>query len=377
MITRQKVVTYGIPAVAAATIAIAASLAGRSAPLVTPPTDEPPPIAADGTHAVDVVFAIDTTSSMTGLIESAKKTVWSIATRVKQIDPQANVRIGIVAFRDLGDDYVTKDFPLSDDLDAMYLNLTGLRAEGGGDIPEDVDAALYDAVHKMPWRAAAKKMVFVVGDAPPASRGDVPGYLETAREAASQGIVVNAIRAGWASDTQVAFASLASAGRGDFSTIQQDGGVQQVATPYDAKMAELSKTIDETAVIVGEDGVREGYARKMEAGAAAAPAAAADRAAYYAAGSGSAAPRDKADIVGKKGVALDDLPSAALPAKLRNLDKAQLEAELAERAKTRATAQAEIQKLAKERESYLKTHAKDGDTAFDAQVKTLVEKSMK
>src|SRR4051812_25385547 len=102
MLTRQKVVTYGIPTLAAATIAVAASLsAGQGA---EPPMDKPP-VDTGTHHAVDVVFAIDTTGSMGGLIESAKKTVWSIATHVKQIDPQADVRIGLVAYRDIGDDY--------------------------------------------------------------------------------------------------------------------------------------------------------------------------------------------------------------------------------------------------------------------------------
>ena len=35
-----------------------------------------------------------------------------------------------------------------------------------------------------------------------------------------------------------------------FQAIEQDGGVQQVATPYDARLAELSARVDGTAVIV-------------------------------------------------------------------------------------------------------------------------------
>ena len=45
-----------------------------------------------------------------------------------------------------------KDFALTDDLDAMFAELSSYHAAGGGDVPENVDAALYDAVHKMKWR---------------------------------------------------------------------------------------------------------------------------------------------------------------------------------------------------------------------------------
>ena len=371
MLTRQKVVTYGIPTVAAATIAIAAGLT-MGHPDTTKPLDTlvPQPVEVGNGHAVDVVFAIDTTGSMGGLIKGAKETVWSIATRVKQIDPQADVRIGLVAYRDIGDDYVTKDFPLSSDLDQVFANLSGLKADGGNDIPEDVDAGLYDAVHKMPWRANAKKMIFVVGDAPPATRGDVPSYEVTAREAAGMQISVNAIRAGWDVSTQTTFSQMAMLGNGEFSTISQDGGVQQVATPYDAKMAELSRAVDATAVIIGDDGVRAGYAQKMEAGSAAPPAAMADRATFY----GSKG-RDKADIVGT-GAAIETIAPSALPADLRGMTKEGLRTELDHRGATRKAAQQEIERLSKQREEYLKTNAKDSDTAFDAKVKKTVEKAM-
>ncbi len=66
------------------------------------------------------MFAVDTTGSMERLIDGAKRTVWSIATHIRQTDPNANLRIGLVAYRDVGEDYVTKPFALTGDLDAVY-----------------------------------------------------------------------------------------------------------------------------------------------------------------------------------------------------------------------------------------------------------------
>ena len=245
--------------------------------------------------------------------------MWGIATHIKQVDPAADVHIGLVAYRDIGDDYVTKDFPLSSDLDAMFANLSSFRADGGNDIPEDVDAGLYDAVHKMAWRPGAKKIkcsssaTAEAGDAD----GDVPAYTVTAREAANMGIVVNAIRVGDSDNAKRAFAMMAQLGGGDFSSTQENGNVQTVATPYDAKMAELSRRIDSSAIIVGDDATRGAYEQKLSVGAAAPAPAMADRAEFYA--TKGAAPRDKADVVGGEGgvAALDGIAPGALPADLR------------------------------------------------------------
>jgi hypothetical protein len=94
--------------------------------------------------------------------------------------------------------------------------------------------------------------------------------------------------------------------------------VQQIATPYDRKLAELSATIDSTAVIAGDDGVRERYRATMGAMANAAPEAQADRAAYYAKTKG----RSDDDLVG--GVAsgtvdIDSLNDGELPADMRGM----------------------------------------------------------
>jgi len=48
-----------------------------------------------------------------------------------------------VGYRDRGDAYVTKVFGLSGNLDEVYTNLYAFEAQGGGDEPESVNAALH------------------------------------------------------------------------------------------------------------------------------------------------------------------------------------------------------------------------------------------
>ncbi len=64
---------------------------------------------------------------------------------------------------------MTKAFDLTDDIDAIYGHLVEFAAVGGGDMPESVNQALYEAVTKNPWSRDPNtlKLIFLVGDAPP------------------------------------------------------------------------------------------------------------------------------------------------------------------------------------------------------------------
>ena len=72
---------------------------------------------------VDLVFVLDTTGSMSGLIQTAKDKIWSIATTMASAQPTPEIRIGLVAYRDRGDRYVTKLVDLSSDLDHRLNDL--------------------------------------------------------------------------------------------------------------------------------------------------------------------------------------------------------------------------------------------------------------
>lgn len=386
MLDRQRVVTTGITTAAVATVALVFWLKPWSTTITTSENVlKPEPVITETKpkgRAVDIVFAVDTTGSMGGLLDGAKRTVWSIANQVREIEKDANLRVGLVAYRDLGDTYVTKDFALSDDLDAVFVELSSYEARGGGDVPENVDAALYDAVHKMKWRSSAKKMIFLVGDAPPSSRGDVPRFDVTARDAARMQIKINTIRAGQDGETASAMQQIASIGNGSFSTIQQDGGVQQVATPYDDKMAQLAAEIDSTAIYYGDGEGRARYESKRAAVAAAPKATAVDRGAYYAKGGGGAAGPMKASEDVVAGVAtgaidVDKLDAESLPSDMREKSKDELKAEVEQRAKKRAAAQKEMADLTKQRDEYIKKNGVNKADAFDSAVKTTLEAQLK
>src|SRR5579864_8058487 len=89
------------------------------------------PVKKDTRPQVEVVFCLDTTGSMGGLIDAAKQKIWAISNQIAGGKPTPRLKIGLVAYRDRGDAYVTKVFDLTEDLDAIHGQLMGMQAQGG------------------------------------------------------------------------------------------------------------------------------------------------------------------------------------------------------------------------------------------------------
>src|SRR5436190_6114335 len=147
---------------------------------------------------VEVAFVLDTTGSMGGLIEGAKRRIWSIARRIGEGRPRPDLRIALVGYRDLGDEYVTRVHDLSGDMDEVYQNLSAFQAGGGGDTPEHVSRALHDAVHRISWsQGTGLRVIFLVGAAPPhLDYQDGFDYHRHVAEAHQKNIVVETILCG-------------------------------------------------------------------------------------------------------------------------------------------------------------------------------------
>jgi hypothetical protein len=343
------------------------------------PTAAPSPVPAQALveaeaerPVLDVVFALDTTGSMGGLLEGAKQKIWSIASRMASGKPTPRVRVGLVAYRDQGDTYVSKVYGLSEDLDAVYKDLRSLQADGGGDGPEAVQQALADAVDKLAWSKSSRaaKMIFLVGDAP-AHPQDLSALLAASKRAIAQGIVVNTVRCGGDTDTERQFREVAKLADGRFDSIAQTGGVVAVATPFDADLSRLNGELMDTAIYAGKREVQAaGESRRSEAKAMAAPAAA-DRMAFHSKmggrGSGSGA-----EAVGAVDLAAAPEKAAAmkdeeLPAPMQKLSKAERVEYAQKQQSRRATLEKEIAEASKKRDAFIASQA-DKKDAFDTRV---------
>lgn len=240
--------------------------------------------SAEAKAVVEVAFVLDTTGSMGPLIESAKRKIWSIATTIVDANPDADIRMGLVTYRDIGDEYVTKVFDLTADVQDLYANLLELKARGGGDWPESVNEALDVAVNRLRWTMEphTRRIVFLVGDAPPhmdyAQDTKYPLTMAVARQ---KDIVVNAVQAGGARDTERVWREIAQFGGGRYIPIPQDGGkIVIIETPFDNDIVILQEEINRTVIPYGPRAQQKRVEEKTRQVAAAAPASASDMASY-------------------------------------------------------------------------------------------------
>lgn len=390
--THLKTRTLALGLGAAALIAAAFYFDEASAKTVARPQPgaaRPALIQNQERPVIEVTFVLDTTGSMGGLLEGAKQKIWSIASRIASGQPTPKVRVGLVAFRDVGDDYVTKVFPLTDDLDKVYENLRSFQPDGGGDTPEHVGRGLGEAVSKLQWSQDGKvmKMIFVVGDAPPQNYQDGWDYRKWAKAAEKKGIVVNAVQCGSDQSTRIAFSELATLGAGTFAAIDASGGMIAVRTPYDEKIAELTNQISGLSLYAGGRAARKAAETRRASMASMAPEAAADRLGYISKDKGGegagavamaaapAAPGTR-DLLAD-GDALDDAEAEELPDELRGLDKPAQKAEVARRSKARTELEQQVLELAKKREAWIAANASEKEDSFDAQVMKDVKKRAK
>ncbi len=305
---------------------------------------------------MEIAFVLDTTGSMGGLIDGAKKKIWSIVNQMVAAKPQPEIRIGFVAYRDKGDDYVTQVHDLTGDLDKSFAILDKFEAGGGGDTPEHVNAGLHDAVSRLNWSKNASgakiyQVIFLVGDCPPHfDYQDRPSYKTDVERAAQRGILVNAIRCGDDPNTERVWLDIAKRGMGNYLSLPQDGGTISIPTPYDAAMAKLSDQLEGTTVAFR--GKESRQRASFEANAAAPAASKAERGSFNAKSAQVYGSFDVTTAVAS-GRRIDSLKSSELPPAIAKLPAKERAAYLQKRVAKRRGIQSQMAVLEKKRASFI------------------------
>ncbi len=208
------------------------------------PRKDPPPLAEQGwggyikqlqNDGLDVVIVFDSTSSMGVHVLAIKNHVQQLMSAITYLVP--NARLGLVAYRDLREfdpteyEYITRIQPLTTDVKVLQKFLEPAKAYGGGDRPEAVFQGL-EAATKMVWRKNARKVIILVGDAPPHHENDGLKKVNDLCKKWSderKGIIC-AIDANTApgSIPMREFTALAKAGAGEATLIQKQDLIAQI-----------------------------------------------------------------------------------------------------------------------------------------------------
>jgi len=115
-----------------------------------------------GTTGTDVVFVLDTTGSMSLYIDQMKTFIRNYSSKIKEM----NGRVGLVVYRDAGDEYTAKKLSdLQSDTTDMLDKLEDISIEGGDDDPEAALHASMVAMNEMKWQKGATKAIILLTDA--------------------------------------------------------------------------------------------------------------------------------------------------------------------------------------------------------------------
>lgn len=126
----------------------------------------------DEINAVDLAFVVDTTGSMGGLIQAAQN---QMITMLEELTRAADIQLslGVVEYRDHPpqDQMVYRTYGFTSSMKKAQKTINGLTVQGGGDAPEAVFDGIVAACRELDWRKCARRVLVLVGDAPPHGTG--------------------------------------------------------------------------------------------------------------------------------------------------------------------------------------------------------------
>lgn len=238
MTTKEEISEYG----AELDVALPADLDESNATL----------LSFDVSGQADIVFAIDTTGSMSPTISRVVTNVISFTTTLSE---RYNVKVNyaLIDFRDLEADgpestAVVKNGSSNwfSDAGAFALKVQALSASGGGDAPECAVDAL-ETARQLDWRGNSSKFVILITDADykMANRYGIGSMDEETRLLAHDGIVTSVVTG---SDCKEAYRALYEATGGIYADISSESFSSSLLT-----LADLigNKTSDGTWAILG------------------------------------------------------------------------------------------------------------------------------
>ena len=112
----------------------------------------------------DVVFVIDATDSMDFVIDPVKQQLGNLVDTIRKLVP--NARVGLVLYKDKGEDFVVRKSDLTFHLDKLRSFISNIQAGGGGDYEQAVMDGLKAATQQINWRKYAQRVIVLVPSSP-------------------------------------------------------------------------------------------------------------------------------------------------------------------------------------------------------------------
>lgn len=365
------------------TLALSTALAALAATASTAAARDPRP-PTDGPR-IQVAILLDTSGSMSGLINQARTELWNMVNELATTRRDGQAPTLEVALYEYGkssipasEGYIRMITPLTTDLDRVSDELFALTTNGGD---EYCGQAIQSAVRGLAWSRDNRdlKMVFIAGNEP-FTQGPVD-YRRAAREAIGRGISVSTIHCGdYETGVRTGWKDGAMLADGAYMHIDHNRKVAHIRAPQDDELARLGRELNDTYVGYGKAGrskkMRQARQDRNALGSGGVSAAAA-RAVTKSSGFYKNAGWDMVDAVKGGKVDVEKAAAEDLPAPMRSMSPRERKAYVAKLAAKRAAIQARIRKLSAARKGFLAKARKAKPAAGPATLDKVMVKEMK
>ena len=342
---------------------------------ITEPTDQAAP--SDTRSKVQIALLLDTSGSMSGLIDQARSQLWKVVNTF--IDAEQNgetpfVEVALYEYgnndQPVGNNYIRLVHPLSRDLDEISKRMFQLTTNGGD---EYCGAVIQRALADLSWDENPKtyKAIFIAGNEP-FTQGPVNAQ-QACRDSIGKNVIVNTIHCG-SRDQGISgqWHDGAALAGGKFMVINQDREVDHIAAPQDKKISELGAKLNETYIGYGKrrsqallsQTSNDELATKEKGSGADVQRAITKSSVNY-----SNSSWDLVDAVSEHKVEIGKIKKEDLPAEYQNLTKEEIGKRVQQATEKRAAIQAEITELNEKRRAFvdaeLKKKAQQGEKTLD------------
>jgi hypothetical protein len=381
-----KPLALGLGLLALPTVALAGDV--HAAPKQAKPA--PQPAAPDAVHAaasaprVQIALLLDTSSSMDGLIDQARRQMWTVVNTFQKARRGTQLAHLEIALYEYGKStlsaeggYIRQIVPFTTDLDKVSEELFALKTNGGD---EYAGMVIQKATRNLEWSKSAGdlKLIYIAGNEP-FTQGPVTPDSAVA-DAKERGIVVNTIHCGTQQEgANTGWASAAKLAGGQALNIDQNRAVAHIAAPQDAEIAQLGRELNKTYLGYGRKAAEAKQRQEaQDSNAGASMGSATTRAVSKASRLYDNSGWDLVDGTKKGAVKLDAMSDEDLPAELKGKSVEERKAIVDAKAKEREQIQARIMKLQAEREKFVaekeKAAAGPGAATLD---KAIIESASK
>jgi hypothetical protein len=337
---------------------------------------------------VQMAILLDTSGSMSGLIDQARTELWAIVNEFITAKRDGKAPLLEVALYEYGksslpadEGYLRMIVPFTMDLDKISEELFALKTNGGS---EYCGWVIKEATEQLQWSSVPNdlKVIFIAGNEA-FTQGKVD-YRKTCKAAIAKGIVVNTIHCGNA-DQGIGgkWKDGAALADGEFLNIDQNKTAVHIAAPQDKEIAELGIKLNATYIAYGRDG-RMAYERQSRQDLNASSSsglAATQRAVTKSSANYVNTGWDLVDGLKNKAIKLEDMKPEELPEEMKKMSPKEQKAYVEKKAKERAEIQNKIQKLNEARKKYIaeemKKNSKKGETLGSAAIRAVRKQAEK